>query len=69
MDFSWSSEQKEFKSAVIKFAQNELNDDMEKRDEKSEFSYEGWRKCAQFGIHGLSFPEEYGGSGADIMTT
>ncbi|MCA9930853.1 MAG: acyl-CoA dehydrogenase family protein, partial [Anaerolineales bacterium] len=42
---------------------------MEKRDEKSEFSYEGWRKCAQFGIHGLSFPEEYGGSGADIMTT
>lgn len=69
MDFSWSDEQREFKNTVIKFAQNELNDDIEKRDENSEFAYENWRKCARFGIHGLSFPEEYGGSGADIMTT
>ncbi|MCP5101518.1 MAG: acyl-CoA dehydrogenase [Chloroflexi bacterium] len=69
MDFSWSKEQREFKSAVIKFAQNELNDGIIERDEKGEFSYENWKKCADFGIHGLAFPEEYGGSGADIMTT
>ncbi len=69
MDFSWSEEQLEFKNAVIKFAENELNDGLSERDEKSQFSHENWRKCAQFGIHGLSFPEEYGGSGDDIMST
>jgi alkylation response protein AidB-like acyl-CoA dehydrogenase len=69
MDFSWSKEQMEFKNAVIKFAQNELNEGIAERDEKGEFSYKNWKKCADFGIQGLAFPEEYGGSGEDIMTT
>jgi alkylation response protein AidB-like acyl-CoA dehydrogenase len=33
------------------------------------FNREGWRRCAGFGIHGLPFPAEYGGSEADIITT
>ncbi|MEM7331066.1 MAG: acyl-CoA dehydrogenase family protein [Chloroflexota bacterium] len=69
MDFSWDKEQLEFKDAVIKFAKNELNDGLEERYEKGIFSREIWKKCANFGILGLSFPEEYGGSGDDIMTT
>jgi alkylation response protein AidB-like acyl-CoA dehydrogenase len=47
----------------------ELNNGVVDRDQKSEFSLENWRKCAQFGIQGLPIPEEYGGSGADVMTT
>lgn len=69
MDFSWDKEQLEFKDAIIKFAENELNNGLEERDEHAQFSPENWKKCADFGLLGLSFPEEYGGSGDDIMTT
>ncbi len=33
------------------------------------FSRELWRRCAEFGIQGLPFPERYGGGGQDILTT
>jgi hypothetical protein len=69
MDFSWSEEQIAYKSAVIKFAQKELNSGVIDRDQKGELSLENWRKCAQFGIQGLPIPEAYGGSDADVMTT
>ena len=69
MDFSWSNEQIAFKEAVIKFAQKELNNDLVELDKKGEFPWDSWRKCAEFGIHGLPIPGEYGGSNADILTT
>ncbi len=69
MDFSWNPEQLEFKKAVMDFAQKELNQGLIERDRAGEFSRENWNKCARFGILGLSFPEEYGGTADDIMTT
>ncbi|MCA9934351.1 MAG: acyl-CoA dehydrogenase family protein [Anaerolineales bacterium] len=69
MDFSWSDEQLEYKRAVIDFAQNELRDGLMERDQKAEFPRENWKKCAQFGIQGLPFPESYGGAEADVLTT
>src|SRR5688572_22810990 len=69
MDFSWSEEQLGFKQAVIEFAQKELNKGLAERDRESRFSRENWLKCARFGLHGLSTPEEYGGSATDIITT
>ncbi|MBK8900843.1 MAG: acyl-CoA dehydrogenase family protein [Anaerolineaceae bacterium] len=69
MDFSWTEEQLEFKKAVIKFAQNELNEGLLERDQKGELSRDNWQKCANFGILGMGIPEEYGGSGSDILTT
>lgn len=69
MDFSWSEEQHEFRRSVIEFARRELQDDLIARDRGSEFSRELWQKCGAFGIQGLPFPEEHGGSGGDIMTT
>jgi len=69
MDFSWTEEQLDFKNAVIEFAQKELNKGLIERDKEGELSLENWHKCAQFGILGLAIPEEYGGSGADILTT
>jgi hypothetical protein len=68
MDFSWSDEQVSLKEAIIKFAKNELNDDIIERDKKSEFFGDGWKKCAELGIFGLPLPEKYGGSNADILT-
>jgi alkylation response protein AidB-like acyl-CoA dehydrogenase len=69
LDFAWSDEQLAFRKSVIQFAQKELNYDVIEADRAEEFSWAGWKKCADFGIHGLPVPEEYGGSGADILTT
>lgn len=69
MDFSWSDEQLSYKKAVIDFARKELNEGIIERDLEGSFSRENWKKCADFGIQGLPFPEEYGGAGADIITS
>ncbi len=69
MDYSWTDEQLALKDAASAFAQRELNEDLIGRDKRGEFSRENWQKCAEFGLQGLPFPEEYGGADADILTT
>jgi alkylation response protein AidB-like acyl-CoA dehydrogenase len=69
LDFAWSEEQAAFRKEVLRFAKEELNDDIIKRDHDEEFSQELWQKCAKFGIQGLPIPTEYGGGGADTLTT
>jgi len=69
LDFAWSEEQQDFRKEVIRFAKQELADDMIERDKSEEFSRDLWDKCAKFGIHGLPIPQQYGGGGADILTT
>ncbi|HZQ23237.1 MAG TPA: acyl-CoA dehydrogenase family protein [Terriglobales bacterium] len=69
MDFGWSEEQQAFRKEVIRFAKEELNDDLIRRDREEEFSRELWQKCADFGIMGVPVPTEYGGSGGDTLTT
>lgn len=62
MDFSWSQAHLDYKSQVIEFAQQNLNDDVIAMDNQSQFPVEKWKKCADFGIQGLSIPKKYGGS-------
>jgi alkylation response protein AidB-like acyl-CoA dehydrogenase len=69
MDFSWSPQQTELRDAVVEFARRELRDDLVARDKRSEFSHDLWKRCAAFGIQGLPFPPEFGGSGQDVLTT
>lgn len=69
MDFAWTEEQNAFRQSVIKFARQELNDNLIERDRNEEFSRQAWNKCAEFGIHGLPVPQQYGGGGSDILTT
>ena len=69
MDFSWNEDQLRLKQSVADFAAKQLNDDVIARDHAGVFSAESWKKCAQFGIHGLAFPEEFGGAGLDALTT
>jgi len=69
LDFAWSDEQLDFRKEVIRFAKQEVNHDMIQHDHDEQFSREGWDKLAKFGIHGLPIPAEYGGGGADILTT
>lgn len=68
MDFTLSEDQVRFKDLAIEFARRELNDGAVEREKRGEFNWEGWRKCAEFGINGLAMPEEYGGLGSDILT-
>lgn len=69
MDFSWSAEQRELRDAIVAFGRASLQDDLIVRDREKTFSREMWDRCAAFGIQGLPFPEEYGGSGLDAVTT
>jgi len=69
MDFSFTPEQLALRDEIAKFARQELNAELPSRDREEIFSRENWLKCARFGIHGLPFPRELGGSDADIVTT
>jgi alkylation response protein AidB-like acyl-CoA dehydrogenase len=69
LDFAWNEDQQAFRKEVIRFAKEELSSDMIALDERSEFDRESWNKCGKFGIQGLPIPVEYGGGGADILTT
>ena len=69
MDFDWTDEQLRIKEEIARFARNELNDELIERDKNCVFSREAWKKCADMGIQGLPFPTEYGGSGADVLST
>lgn len=69
MDFELTSGQQALQKAAIEFARKELNHEMIIRDAQQTFSREAWRKCAAFGVQGMPIPKEYGGSGADPLTT
>lgn len=69
MDFSWSQEQIRLRKAVIDFAQNKLNHNLIEREQKGELPRDLWKACADFGLLGLPFPNEYGGENADILST
>lgn len=69
MDFSWSDEQLASRRAAVEFALGELNAGHRERERAGEFSRGNWEKCAEFGVQGLPMPEQFGGTGADILTT
>jgi alkylation response protein AidB-like acyl-CoA dehydrogenase len=69
MDFSFTAEQLLFKEQVLKFARKEIVPRCQEHDLKGEFDYQSFRKLGEFGILGLHFPEELGGSGADVVTS
>ncbi|HBW36511.1 acyl-CoA dehydrogenase [Desulfosporosinus sp. BICA1-9] len=53
---------------VRDFAEKECAPGAEERDETEEFSVEIWKKCGELGLAGVTFPEEYGGVGADYIS-
>src|SRR3990170_5813453 len=69
MDFELTEEQRSLRQSVVDFARSELNEDVIERDKAAAFSREAWSKCADLGLLGLPVPKEYGGAGADAVTT
>lgn len=62
-------EQGAFYEAVLAFARTLPRDDDRRNDRDAEFPRETWRRCGEFGIHGLPAPGEFGGGDADVVTT
>jgi butyryl-CoA dehydrogenase len=68
MDFTLTDEQRMFRETVYQYAKKEIAPLCEEADLKGDFSFEVWKKLGDMGLLGLPFPEELGGSGADIVS-
>lgn len=69
MDFSLPPEVLDFKIAVRDFAREHIQPSTEERDLNERWDADIWQKMGAMGLLGLSFPEQYGGQGADCLTT
>ncbi len=68
MDFSLNEEQKMFRDMVRDFAKNEVEPGASERDKKAEFPHDLIKEMGELGLMGVFIPEEYGGSGADVIS-
>ena len=69
MDFSHSPEELEFYRSVRDMAAAVVAPGAHDRDVEGRFDRDVWDRLGEFGLLGLPVPEDYGGSGADIVTT
>src|SRR5262249_5221948 len=69
MDFDLSAEQQQFYADTLRFAKEELKDDVIARDREHVFCRDLWRKCGQRRLQGLPIPEALGGGGRDPLIT
>jgi alkylation response protein AidB-like acyl-CoA dehydrogenase len=67
MDFAYTPEQAALRDSVIAFGRRALQDDIGDRDRDAKFSRELWRRCGEFGIQGIPFPQQYGGGGMEAI--
>lgn len=68
MDFSLTDEQHQFIKSLRQFLQAEIAPHAAQMDRTGESLRGNLKALAEFGLTGLTFPEEYGGSGADTVT-
>jgi alkylation response protein AidB-like acyl-CoA dehydrogenase len=69
MDFALSSEQESFYKSVVEFAARVVEPEAGARDREGRFDRDVWDRVGEQGLCGLPISEEYGGSGADALTT
>ncbi|HHU16791.1 MAG: acyl-CoA dehydrogenase [Anaerovoracaceae bacterium] len=68
MNFELNEDHIMMRKMVRDFAEEEVAAGSAERDEKEEFPLDLWNKCAELGLAGITFPEEYGGVGADYLS-
>lgn len=69
LNFSFTEEQEYFRSMLRDFAKEELLPNYTKWDREGITPRHLWKKLGELGVNGLRIPFEYGGSGADCVTT
>src|SRR5574337_975338 len=68
MDFSFTEEQELFRKSVREFCKKKIAPFAGEIEEKGEIPAEVIEDMGEFGLLGITIPEEYGGSGADFTT-
>ncbi|MDR3601207.1 MAG: acyl-CoA dehydrogenase [Desulfosporosinus sp.] len=68
MIFELTDDHKMMRKMVRDFAEKECGPGAEERDENEAFSVEIWKKAGELGLAGVTFPEEFGGVGADYIS-
>lgn len=68
MNFELSSEQKLVFETALEFSREHFAPLVERMEQEDVWPEEVWSLCAQQGFLGAWIPEEYGGSGGDIMS-
>lgn len=68
MIFELTEEHNMMRKMVRDFAEKECGPGAEERDENEAFSMEIWKKAGELGLAGVTFPEEFGGVGADYIS-
>src|SRR4051794_5374043 len=68
MLFELSDEQESFRKVVRDFAEREVAPHAEAWDRDATFPVDTVLAMGELGLFGLPFPEQYGGSGADLTT-
>ena len=69
MDFGWTAKEQELHDSIVSFARARLNQGVIEREREHRFAREEWRLCGEFGLLGLSLPQEYGGLGLSALAT
>ncbi|HKY06021.1 MAG TPA: acyl-CoA dehydrogenase family protein, partial [Blastocatellia bacterium] len=69
MDFGLTDEQQQYMKSLGDFLAAEIAPHASALDRTETFRRENLAALARFGFTGLNFPEEYGGTGADLLTT
>jgi alkylation response protein AidB-like acyl-CoA dehydrogenase len=68
MDFSLTPEQDAFRQSVATFVAREVTPAARELDERGEFPWALFHRCADLGYLGLRYPEAVGGAGADAVS-
>ena len=66
MNFELTEEQQKLQDAAIALARSALSDDVIKRDREEQFSVDGWKRCAEFGVFAMPISAKYGGLGLGL---
>ncbi|OOV60238.1 acyl-CoA dehydrogenase, partial [Clostridium botulinum D/C] len=68
MDFNLTREQQYVKQMVKEFVENEVKPMAAETDATGVFPMENYKKLAKYGVIGLPYPKEYGGTGGDYLS-
>lgn len=69
MNFGLTDEQQQYLKSLRDFLSAEITPHAAEMDRTESFRRENLSALARFGYTGLNFPEEYGGTGAELLTT
>ncbi len=69
MDFGLNRDQESFRERMLQFVREEIAPVALDPEMGEHFSWDIWRKVAQFGLLGAFIPKEFGGLGLDLFST